>query len=353
MSGSGKGSVTVYGAYGHTGRFVVAVLRKRGWTPILSGRDHARLQAFAASVGETDVRPAPVDDPGALDRALQGARAIINCAGPFASTAAPMIEAALRARIPYLDVAAEIEANIDTFVNFETRARDAGVVILPAMAFFGGLGDLLATAAMGDWPEADEIAIAYGLDSWKPTLGTRAAGQVSRQRRGGRRIVFTDGRFALRDDEAPVGTWAFPQPLGEQAVMGEFTMADTLTISRHLRTRALHSYMTMSAIADVAAPDATLPAIEVSGRSSQRFVVDVVVRRGALQRRAMASGCDIYAFTAPLVVEAAERVVDGRVKGTNVLTAGQAFAARDFLETLSPAELSFGIVESEKALVTA
>lgn len=31
--------LTVYGAYGHTGRFVVAELRKRGWTPILSGRD--------------------------------------------------------------------------------------------------------------------------------------------------------------------------------------------------------------------------------------------------------------------------------------------------------------------------
>jgi hypothetical protein len=32
-------AVTVFGAYGHTGRFVVAELCRRGWAPILSGRD--------------------------------------------------------------------------------------------------------------------------------------------------------------------------------------------------------------------------------------------------------------------------------------------------------------------------
>ena len=35
--------VTVYGAYGHTGRFIVRELLKRGWTPVLAGRDAAKL----------------------------------------------------------------------------------------------------------------------------------------------------------------------------------------------------------------------------------------------------------------------------------------------------------------------
>ena len=120
---------------------------------------------------------------------------MINCAGPFATTAAPVIEAALRAGIPYVDVAAEIEANVDTFTHFTDRARAAGAVIVPAMAFFGGLGDLLATAAMGDWTAADEAHIAYGLSSWHPTAGTRAAGAVSRERRDGRRVRYTGGRL--------------------------------------------------------------------------------------------------------------------------------------------------------------
>nr|BFE72403.1 hypothetical protein GCM10020092_057040 [Actinoplanes digitatis] len=125
---------------------------------------------------------------------------MINCAGPFATTAAPVIEAALRAGIPYVDVAAEIEANADTFAHFAGRARDAGALIVPAMAFFGGLGDLLATAALGDLTAADEAHVAYGLSGWHPTAGTRAAGAVSRRRRGGDRVVFTGGRLRYRRD---------------------------------------------------------------------------------------------------------------------------------------------------------
>jgi short subunit dehydrogenase-like uncharacterized protein len=147
--------VTVFGAYGHTGRFVVAQLRDRGFVPILSGRDADKLKVLESESG-LEARPASVDDPASLDRALAGAAAVINCAGPFATTAAPVIEAALRAGIPYVDVAAEIEANVDTFTHFADRARAAGAVIVPAMAFYGGLGDLLTTAAMGDWTTADE-----------------------------------------------------------------------------------------------------------------------------------------------------------------------------------------------------
>jgi NAD(P)-dependent dehydrogenase (short-subunit alcohol dehydrogenase family) len=345
-------TVAVYGAYGHTGRFVVVELRKRGWTPILSGRDAAKVREAGAAFGETNVRPASVDDPASLDRAFDGAAAVINCAGPFASTAGPVIEAALRARIPYLDVAAEIEANLDTFASYATRARDAATVVVPAMAFFGGLGDLLATAAMGDWASADEISIAYGLDSWKPTRGTQAASRVSRERRGGRRIVFAAGRFSFRDDDAPNGLWTFPPPLGEQAVMGEFTMADTLTISRHIRTAEIRSYMTLAAVRDVVAPDAVPPAIEASGHSSQTFVVEVVARKGLAERRGIARGHDIYAVTAPLVVEAAERVINGQVKASGVLSAGEAFDACDFLHALGPEHLRFemfGLPSTEDA----
>jgi saccharopine dehydrogenase-like NADP-dependent oxidoreductase len=337
-------SVTVYGAYGHTGRFVVSELLKRGWTPILSGRDSNKLNALGAAHLGLEIRPAAVDAPASLDRALVGAAAVINCAGPFARTSAPVIEAALRAEIPYLDVAAEIEANADTFEQYATRAGDAGIVMVPAMAFYGGLGDLLATAAMGDWSEADEICIAYALNSWKPTLGTRATSQVSKQRRGGRRVVFTNHRMEFRTDEQPIVEWTFPAPSGAQKVVAEFTMADSVTIPRHLRTPEIRTYMTVAAVKDLSDPDLSPPpAIDESGRSSQTFLVEVVVRSGSKERRAVASGRDIYAITAPLVVEATERVLSGRAKMNGVVAAGEVFDAQDFLRSLCPEHLSFEI----------
>jgi hypothetical protein len=60
-----------------------------------------------------------------------------------------------------------------------------------------------------------------------------------------------------------------------------------------------------------------------------------VVRSGVTERRAVASGQDIYAVTAPLVVEALDRVLSGRTRTVGVASAGELFDAPDFLRALS------------------
>ena len=49
----------------------------------------------------------------------------------------------------------------------------------------------------------------------------------------------------------------------------------------------------------------------------------------------MASGQDIYAVTAPLVVEAVDRILTGRTRTIGVASAGEMFDAPDFLGALS------------------
>jgi short subunit dehydrogenase-like uncharacterized protein len=330
-------AVVVYGATGHTGRFVVAELGRRGFATVVSGRDPVQLDLLAAEWPEVVVRPATVDDSGSLDRALDQAAAVINCAGPFAVTGGPVVEAALRAGIPYLDVAAEIEANLGMFADYAEAARAAHIAVLPAMAFYGGLGDLLVTAAMGEWTAADAAHVAYGLSSWHPTPGTRAAGAVSHQRRAGRRVRFADGVLQYHDDPVVEQNWDFPEPLGRRRMVAEFTMADVVTIPSHLAIPDVRNYMTVEAAADLGDEDSAPPMpVDAFGRSNQTFVVDVRVRAGNVERRATASGQDIYAVTAPLVVEAVERILAGHTRATGVSSAGAMFDAADFLQALSP-----------------
>jgi short subunit dehydrogenase-like uncharacterized protein len=325
-------TVAVFGATGHTGRFVVSELRRRGFTPILSGRDAAKLNALADAHPGSDARVATIDDPASLDRTISGAAAVINCAGPFIDTAAPLIEAAIRGRIHYLDVTAEQRAVLGAFERFADTARDAGVVIAPAMAFYGGLSDLLATVAMGDWPDAHEIRIAVALDSWNPTRGTRLTGK----RNTGRRFVYSDNKLEFLADPAPRLAWNFPAPFGAQDVVG-LGFSEIIIISRHLRAPEIHAFMNLAPITDLRNPDTPEPvAADESGRSSQTFLVEVVARRGSEERRATARGRDIYAITAPIVVEAAERILDGRFKAPGVVAAGEAFGAQDFLRSLRP-----------------
>jgi hypothetical protein len=67
------------------------------------------------------------------------------------------------------------------------------------MGFYGGLSDLLATAAMGDWTRADEARIGIALDSWKPTEGTRVTGR----RNTARRVTISEGKLQPLADPAP------------------------------------------------------------------------------------------------------------------------------------------------------
>ena len=320
----------MFGAYGHTGRFVVAELCKRGWTPILSGRDADRLAALAEAFPGLEQRQASVEDPASLDHALDGTMGVINCAGPFLDTAAPVIEAALRARIHYLDLSAEQPATLAVFERFAHAAKAAGVTVMPAMAFYGGLADLLVTAALGDWPDADAIDIAVALDSWHPTAGTRLTGARNRARRQ----VVSNGSLEFLADPAPSREWTFPAPFGTQQVVA-LPLSEIVVISRHVRSAEVHSYMNLAPLGKLRDPATPPPTpTDAHGRSSQIFAVDAVVHRRGQTRRATAHGRDIYAITAPLVVEAMQRIGEGRNKATGVLAPGEAFDARDFLESL-------------------
>jgi len=243
----------------------------------------------------------------------------------------------LRARIHYLDVAAEQASAQSTFDRFGDAATEAGIVVIPAMGFYGGFADLLATAAMGNWASADEVRLGIALDSWQPTLGTRMTGQ----RNTARRLVIEDGKFVPLAQPAPQTLWDFPEPFGRQDV-SETPLSEVPVIARHLRVASLRTYLNNAPLRDLHNPNTPPPiATDEKGRSAQTFLVDVVVRKGNSMRRAIAQGRDIYAFTAPLVVEAVERILDGRARSSGALAPGETFDSTDFLRALAPEYLTF------------
>jgi len=332
----GKGrAVAVVGASGHTGRFVITELLRRGFAPIAIGRDSAKMAELGFEERGVTVRTASLDDPASLDRALAGAAAVINCAGPFLDTADVVAAAAMRAHMHYLDVTAEQLSAQTTFDRFGAVATAAGVLVIPAMGFYGGFADLLATAAMGDWAAADEIRVGIALDSWRPTQGTRITGE----RNTAPRLVVEGGKLVPLEQPAPQTFWEFREPFGRQDVT-EVPLSEVPVIARHVRVASLRTYLNNTPLRELR-DSATPPpvAADESGRSAQTFLVEVVVRKGDRVRRAVAQGRDIYGFTAPLVVEAVERILDGRVRGKGALAPGEAFDAADFLRALAPEHL--------------
>lgn len=343
-SASGHGqAVAVFGATGHTGRFVLSELLRRGIAPVAVARSGAKLAELGFGDRGIEIHEASVNEAGSLERAFAGVAAVINCAGPFLDTAEAVAAAALHVHAHYLDVTAEQPSARTTFAKFDKPARDAGIVVIPAMGFYGGFADLLVTAAMDDWSIADEIRIGIALDSWHPTQGTRITGE----RNTARRMVVADGQLAPLPQPAAELVWDFPQPFARQTVI-ELPFSEIIVIARHLRAAELHTYLSQTALRDVR--DATTPPpvpADETGRSAQRFAVEAIVRKDGATRRVTAQGRDIYAFTAPLVGEAVERLLRRGFRDAGAQAPGAVFDARDFLQALVPDNLTFQITDGE------
>ncbi|MFD6135999.1 saccharopine dehydrogenase family protein [Isoptericola sp. NPDC060257] len=342
-------AVMVYGAGGHTGGFVVDELVRRGLTPVLAGRGAERLAGVASRHPRLEVRVVGVDDAARSRAALDGVAVVVNCAGPFLDTAVPLASAAVAAGAHYLDVTAEQPAVQHLYERLDAPARAAGVAVVPAMAFYGGLADLLVTAVLDGERGADSVEVAVGLDHWWPTAGTRVTGE----RNTATRLVVRGGRLVPLADPAPTGRWAFPAPLGEQPVV-ELPFSEVVTVTRHLAVGELTSYLSSAPLAELR-DDRTPPPPGDGARSPQRFVVDVAVRRGGTTHRTAVAGQDIYAVSAPILAEGVVRLLDGRVRGAGALAPAEAFDAADVLADLEahPAGLTTARPEAQPAALAA
>ena len=327
-----KRRVGVFGANGHTGRFVAAELKRRGLGARWIGRDSDALSELQTTLKHGEMCVASIEDFGSLLRAFDGLDAVINCAGPFLDTSRAVIAAALAAGCHYLDVTAEQVTVLDIISTFDGPAKAAGRVVLPAMAFYGGLADLIATSIVDEWIDVDAIDIAVALNSWHPTFGTRRTGE----RNTATRLLVREGTLSAVPSPALTSRWRFPEPFGSQVVTC-VPFSEIILLSRHVKAAAITSYMTLKPLADLS-NEATPPprGSDASGRSDQVFAMSVRAKRSAEIREATVTGRDIYAVTAPLVVEAYVRLLDGASPSwAGVRSPGEIFHASTFLAALT------------------
>jgi short subunit dehydrogenase-like uncharacterized protein len=197
--------ILVYGAYGYTGALVARRAAKLGLDVVLAGRRAGPLAALAAELGRGH-RPFSLDDPAAVRAGIAGARAVLNCAGPFSQTAAPLVGACLAAGAHYLDVTGEARV-LEAISRRDDEARAAGVTLLPGAGFDVVPSDCLAAHVARRLPGAARLRLAFQTSSG-PSRGTaltalenagagglvRADGALARERAGRRTIRVDFGR---------------------------------------------------------------------------------------------------------------------------------------------------------------
>jgi hypothetical protein len=238
--------IAVYGVTGRLGHHVVSELVRRGFTPIAVARSLTALAAARFSGADVPRRrQASVDDAGSLDRAFDGAEVVVNCAGPFADTAEAVTAAAIRAGIHSIDMSLEQSVAHALLSKFGPSAHEAGIAVVPSMAFHGGLADLMVSATIGDWQAVESIEVMVGLESWTPT----AAARYAIERSAGSRFVIHGGRPAPLSRAIVHRRWNFGAPFEDEAV-AEVPCSEIFLIAQHIKTRELHSYLNAAATSE-------------------------------------------------------------------------------------------------------
>ncbi len=172
----------IYGANGYTGRLMVAEAVRRGLSPIVAGRNHAVVAALAREHG-LPARSFDLANPRTATTGLIGVELVVHCAGPFAATAAPMLEACLAAGTHYVDITGEIDVFAHCHAQ-HARALERGIVVLPGAGFDVVPTDCVAAQLKRELPDASELVLAFEAGGG-PSPGT-AQTSVEAMGRGGR-----------------------------------------------------------------------------------------------------------------------------------------------------------------------
>lgn len=152
-------SCLIYGANGYTGELVAHRAVECGLSPVLAGRNGPAVAKLADTLG-LEYRVVSLDSPAELDNVLTGHTLVLNCAGPFARTSQPVVDACLHTGAHYLDITGEI-AVFERLHRQDAAARDAGIMLLPGTGFDVVPSDCLATHLKRRLPSATRLTLAF------------------------------------------------------------------------------------------------------------------------------------------------------------------------------------------------
>lgn len=336
-------ALLIYGSTGFTGTLASHHALDLSLPLILGGRNASKLATLATLAttlsssfsSSSFAAPIPtraftVDDPTPtlIDQSLTGVAVLLNCAGPFARTAAPLVAACIRNGVHYLDVAAEL-VSYQLAAEKSEEARRKGVMLMPgaggSVAMLGCLaGRAIAAFVAEEGEEKGEgekqavaridIALRVAGPLSRGTLASAAEASVVMQAGGCFQRV--DGELVAHDAGA-AALFDFGDGRGE-VLCAPATLPDLLTLPRSTGVQNVRTYVHAvdGAFAEgggEGGQEKEGPTAEEREKYPCRAAVLVVGADGTESREVLHT-LNGYDFTAIASVRAAQRVLEGVVE---------------------------------------
>jgi len=353
--------ILLFGATGYTGRLTAEALARRGASFAICGRNKSKLYALADDTNGPEVRVASAGDVDSLVTALEDVKVLVTCVGPFVELGDTAAEAALRAKVHYVDSTGE-GSFVAKLAERDAEARDAGIVMAPCMGFDEVPADVAVTVAT-EGMDGPDVVLTYAVPQTaskgtiKSTLGIiTGEGQWIRN---GRPIMIRMGQERR---------WApMPPPLGPKLAVAA-PLAEGQLAPMHLDLKSLSIFITTGTMQRYGL-EYGLPVLDKALRTSWgKRLMDKIVDRlpegpteeqrvdskwtvlaeatsGAKWRNVALAGRDVYGLTGEFLAAAALRMTADDFEGAGVMAPVDAVGLDTLHKELVANDVSIDIFE--------
>lgn len=247
--------IAVIGATGFTGKLVASYLANKGSRLLLCGRNQQKLDVLrenllaqsdpregAGFVSPVDLLVRKMDVVGDsiqdIANSLAGVSVAINCAGPFTRLGEKVVTACLEAGVHYLDISGEAGWIARLVRDFEGRARERGVMLIPACAFEYAIADSGAQLLHDELRDLDRFESTYVIDGFYTSAGTRASILEALK---GPAMKLAEGRLCPID---PGALRLLDLSDGRRLTMYPFAGGEVYLVPLHTTVRNIETFLT-------------------------------------------------------------------------------------------------------------
>jgi saccharopine dehydrogenase-like NADP-dependent oxidoreductase len=147
-----------------------------------------------------------------LPETMKGFDVVVNCVGPNYKYEVLVAKAAIRARVPLVDINDDYTTTLEMF-DLDEAARKSGIAIILGLGASPGVNNVLVRAAANQLDDVEEIHTAWvmsGSDPGGPALSYHLLYSLS-----GRALTYQDGKFVeVRSFVDGKERLEFPEPVG-------------------------------------------------------------------------------------------------------------------------------------------
>jgi short subunit dehydrogenase-like uncharacterized protein len=358
--------ILLLGATGFTGKLCAAALDRLEAPYILAGRNLEKLSALQSSCTHAQgIRQIDVEDAVSIQKGFEDISVVLTTVGPFRRYGMPVVEAAIKAGVHYVDTTAEQPFMHDVYNDHHHEAQGKNLTLLTGHACdftFAYLGAALANECVGEMTRCHSY---HGLDPFRPSPGTAVSALEMIK---APYLSYEDGKFTKQPRKWRSRPVDLPG-VGTQYHAVAFPGGDTVLLPRDYPSlvscssglllpqkeaegfagfdyfRPLLSALTPGFVIKQAARYLQNKLPHPTELERQQGLWHVVVEGGneAKATQVLIQGKDVYGISGACAALGASWLRQNKARTAGVTTTGRAFDARAFLKELAPLGVSWSL----------